>query len=180
MSDPIVIPLKVAGDSLTMAVTHCAPSTRGKYPGVEFIGTDGPREVMVEMPKVSADRQLGRLSLSMQTVVGKIITISRGANADDATKPYWNVAVVGNGAPPKTNGAASVQQPEPPPPDDEPEEATSRSAKLRAVFALQEVCFTHALKLAEIALQAGVPANLEGVSALTAQALIEACRRGIA
>jgi hypothetical protein len=170
MSDPIIVPLKTAGDSLTMAVTHCAPSTVGNYPEIEFVGTDGPREVMVRMPKTSAERQFTRLSLTQQSVVGKIITISRDPNKMDASKPFWGISL--NGDAPKSNGTpAPVAQQEAP--------ADDRTAKLKAVFALQEVCFTHALKLAKAAEKEEIVPTFEGVSALTAQAMIEACRRGI-
>ncbi len=44
--------------------------------------------------------------------------------------------------------------------------------RLQRIFKVQEVCFKHAIKLAGIATLEGVPVTLEGLSALTAQALI--------
>ena len=63
--------------------------------------------------------------------------------------------------------------------DDVVGEAELAKLKLRAIFRLQEVCFTHALKLATSAEQSGIPVTLDGVSALTAQAFIAAGQRGV-
>lgn len=52
-------------------------------------------------------------------------------------------------------------------------------ASLPAILALQEQCFVHALKLAGIAKQKGIAPSLDGISAMTAQAMIEAARRGL-
>jgi hypothetical protein len=71
---------------------------------------------------------------------------------------------------------------EPPPYRDEdaPEVPQNPAAeKLRAIFRLQEVCFTHAIRLAAKAEASGISVTLEGVSALTAQSMIEANRRGV-
>lgn len=51
---------------------------------------------------------------------------------------------------------------------------TSPASRLAGIFTMQEACFLHALKLAGIAKQKGIAPSLEGVSALTAQALIAA------
>ncbi len=45
--------------------------------------------------------------------------------------------------------------------------------RLQRIFKVQELCFTHALTMAAKAEAAGVAPTLEGVSALTAQALIQ-------
>ncbi len=45
--------------------------------------------------------------------------------------------------------------------------------RLKRIFLIQELCFTHAMSMAKTAELAGVPRSLEGVSALTAQALIQ-------
>lgn len=172
MTGPSVVQLKQAGDSLMFAVTRCEVAKTGNYPEVEIEGVDGDRAVLVKMPRQSADRQLTRLDTTYAGIVGKIVTISRDPNKQDASKPYWGLTINGD-AP--TNGkpaAPPAQAPQAEPSTDD------RTVKLKAVFALQEVCFTHALKLAGAAEKAGITPTFEGVSALTAQAMIEASRRG--
>jgi hypothetical protein len=61
-------------------------------------------------------------------------------------------------------GVPMEQQPEPAP--------ANGDERLRRIFNLQNRCFAHALELAKLAEQAEVPITLEGLSALTAQALI--------
>ena len=51
-------------------------------------------------------------------------------------------------------------------------QAAAGTERLKRLFAVQEACFNHALLLAAKAEQNGIPVSLEGVSALTAQALI--------
>lgn len=176
MTGPSVVQLKQAGDSLMFAVTRCELSKTGNYPELEIEGVDGDRAVLVKMPRQSADRQLTRLNTNYAGLVGKIVTISRDPNKTDASKPYWGMTI--NGDAPKQNGAlptnTAPSQNEAGPP------ANSRATILGAVFNLQELCFTHALKLATAAEKAGMAPTFEGVSALTAQAMIEASRRGAA
>jgi hypothetical protein len=185
MTSPNLVQLKQAGDSVMMHITRCGPVGVGRFPEIEFAGIDGGRDVVVQMPKSSADRQLTRLKLDQASVVGKIITISRSPS-DDPAKPYWNISL---------NGTAPLPVPQPAQPTNGykgpsvgetaadatvmPPEPQDRATKLKAVFALQEVCFTHALKLAAAAESKGVAPTFEGVSALTAQAMIEASRRGV-
>lgn len=190
---PSVVTLKTAGDTLTMHVQTCELARVGKYPEVEFIGTDVEgRLIKLAVPKQSTERQFGRIGLDYAGAVGKTLTFSRDPNASDPAKPYWgitvdNVAAISTARP---NGNASKAKQginlgsipglddEPPPPDDAPPAPAPvdpAKARLAGIFKLQEVCFTHALKLAKHAHDtSGVPLTLEGISALTAQALIAA------
>jgi hypothetical protein len=167
-----IIALKQAGQSVTIGVTASGPSQVGNYPELEITGLDGEQEVTVRMPRQSADRQLNRLGVTDAQLVGKIVTISRDPNKMDASKPYWGLTIAGEFTPPKSNGHAPVQQ--------APAETPSAPDKLKDVMRLQELAFTHALRLAAVAEKAGIAPTFEGVSALTAQVLIEASRRGVA
>ncbi len=193
-----VVPLKQAGESVTMRVLTCALLPFGKYPEVEFTGTDGKQVIAVRVPQKSADRQLTRVALTYETAVGKDLTISRDPNQVDPSKPFWGISRF-NGIVPiaptaEPTAAARPQQcsrcnkpligqyPVPvicescaaaetkvEPPD-----------KLTTIFALQEKCFKHALSLAMWAKEnRGIEPTLEGVSALTAQTLIAANQQGV-
>lgn len=101
------VKLKNVGDSATFIVVRCAPGT-GKYPDVEFEDDKGN---VYPVPKSAADRQLERLGLTDDGIVGRIITISRSENRQDASKPYWNIEANGaakaKGTGGVPNGAAS-------------------------------------------------------------------------
>jgi hypothetical protein len=184
------IALKQAGDWAQLTVQSCERATAGRYPELIFAGLsiDGTNAT-VTVPLASAERQFERLNLTQAGVVGKTLKFSRDPNKNDATKPYWGINLAnGQTAPSKTAAAAvpspeaeamhRLNQPDEPMPWDDPEPDAAppdRAAKLKAVFTLQEVCFTHALQLAA---KADAPMTLEGLSALTAQAMIEASRRG--
>ncbi len=180
MTAPNVVSLKQAGQSVTIGVTKAGPSQVGNYPEMEITGLDGDQEITVRMPRQSADRQLTRLGITDKDLPGKIVTISRDPNKQDASKPYWGMTLAGEFTPPKSNGHAPVQTTQAAPAATKNLTVGTADMKLQAVFILQDQCFQHALFLADLALQAGVPTNLEGVSALCAQAFIEAGRRGIA
>jgi hypothetical protein len=52
--------------------------------------------------------------------------------------------------------------------------AATGQDRLKRIFQIQELCFTHALTMAtKAAADAGIVPSLEAVSALTAQALIQ-------
>ncbi len=172
------VKLAKPGDALTIAVTACAKATTGTYPGIEFFGTDGGKQVVVEVPQSSADRQLGRLSLTYEGCVGKTLTFSRDPNAANAAKPFWGISLAA-----KPNGVANgTAKPALGPesghiaglddgPNTTPAEKTN-TEKLNDLARVQAACFTHALALANRAKDAGVTVTLEGLSALTAQLLI--------
>ncbi len=87
------IKLKNEGESITIAVTACGLAPTGQYPEVLF--TDGDTGEVYSVPQVSCDRQLTRLAMTYADCVGKIMTISRAHNSKDASKPFWNLDVVG-------------------------------------------------------------------------------------
>jgi hypothetical protein len=102
MSEPIK--LKAAGDKHAMQVATAAKLTFGQYPEIEFVGRDGS---VVRVPEVSAMRQLGNLSLTLDGIVGKRITIKRDPNAKQPAKPYWGIYLEdGNG-----NGSGGASAP---------------------------------------------------------------------
>lgn len=85
------IKLKNVGEDATFLVTRCEPGS-GRYPDVEFEDENGN---VYPMPKSAAERQLDRAGRTMDTVVGHVVRISRGENKQDASKPFWNLEVVG-------------------------------------------------------------------------------------
>lgn len=180
---PVLLSLKQAGESVTMRVTGCAPLAIGKYPELEIVGTDGAQLVAVRMPIKSAERQFARANLTYADALGKTLTISRDPNNLDASKPYWGITVQPNGSAPV---AATAPQQQPPPeygppiPGLDVPELPDARKKLASIFALQDDCFKHALTLSKYAAEKyQVALTLEGISALTAQAMIEASRQGV-
>jgi hypothetical protein len=100
VSDPIK--LKAEGDRHAMKVARCRKLPFGKRPELEFEGEDGSK---VWMPEPSALRQLGNLSLTVDSVVGRRITIKRDPNKTDATKPYWGIYLEDGESGAKVNGS---------------------------------------------------------------------------
>jgi hypothetical protein len=96
------VKLKNVGDAATFTVVRCAEGT-GTYPDVEFEDREGR---VYPVPKVSADRQLGRLGVAEYAdVVGNTITISRSENKKAPDKPFWNIELASGAA--KTGGASN-------------------------------------------------------------------------
>jgi len=85
--------LKQVNESVTLAVTACAPATSGQYPGIVFEGDSNGERVGVELPPSSAQRQLSRLNLDSSSVVGQTITISRDPNPAKPASPYWGIVL---------------------------------------------------------------------------------------
>ena len=175
------VKLTNAGDSLTLSVVKCAPAATGNFPGIEFAGTtaDG-RAVVLEVPKASTDRQLGRLNLTYESAVGKTLTFSRDPNAAQPTKPYWgiNPASAPVIPPPRPAAAkpqgidlggpiAGLDEPEPEPPEDAavPEKAANPARdRLVASFKLYDACMAHALKV-KARLPEGTDVDIAAVAA---------------
>jgi hypothetical protein len=104
------IKLKAVGEKHTLDVVRCRKLPFGKRPELEFEGKDGS---LVWMPEPSALRQLGRCELTVESVVGKRITIKR-EKSDDPAKPYWGIYLEDGAEPSKggaSNGAAATTQP---------------------------------------------------------------------
>lgn len=85
------IELKMVGQEAVLRVDSCKLASAGKYPEVEFTGTDANNIVaMIVVNQKSADRQLGRLSLTYQTAVGLSLRFSR-SDSGDPSKPFWDI-----------------------------------------------------------------------------------------
>lgn len=113
MSEPIL--LKNAGDKHVMDVASCGLLPFGKYKEYEFVGRDGSR---VRVPQQSAERQLVRLGLTPEAIVGRRVTLKRDPSTDPA-KPFWGIYLedgeyaqsgYGNGGP-SNGGTAATTQP---------------------------------------------------------------------
>ncbi len=169
--------LKKAGDTLTLNVMACAQVPVGKYPEIEFTGIDAARRlVYVRVNKQSVDRQLTRLELTQQTVVGRVLIFTRDPNPADVNKPYWGINLAPDQATPvaaprlvpNTKQGIDIGPhipglDEPPPHDDRdapnaapvrqaavqpPETDNPALAKLNAMFGLYECCFDQAADIA--------------------------------
>lgn len=110
MTEPIK--LTAPGSSVTFLCSACFQVPVGRYPEIEFQGMDGTTPLVVRVPKMSADRQLGRAGLTYEKCVGARLTISRDPNAADASKPYWGITLHGFES---TAGAAPAARPAPVP-----------------------------------------------------------------
>lgn len=140
------IKLKSAGESCTLTVTACAPATSGQYPGILFEGDSDGTRVGVEMPPSSAQRQLDRLNLDSESVVGKTITISRDENKANPAKPYWGITLSGAKPAAKPAPKAASAEPESPfppsetgaPPKDAPPDVPASEVKRVARNAVEE------------------------------------------
>lgn len=141
------IKLKSAGESCTLTVTACAPATAGQYPGILFEGDADGARVGVEMPPSSAQRQLDRLNLDSESVVGKTITISRDENPSNPARPYWGITLAGNAThttkPPTKAANAEPESPFPPsetgaPPKDALPDVPASEVKRVARNAIEE------------------------------------------
>lgn len=93
MTEPIK--LTAPGSSVTFLCSACFQVPVGRYPEIEFQGTDGTTPLVIRVPKVSADRQLGRAGLTYEKCIGARLTISRDANKTDASKPFWGITLHG-------------------------------------------------------------------------------------
>lgn len=111
MSEPIK--LKLAGEKHTLTVKRVRLLPFGNDPEIEYEGTDGSK---VWVPQKSSDRQLARLNLTEETVVGRRITIKRDANSTKGRPPFWGIyledgesgAKNGNGSGPASAGKAGA------------------------------------------------------------------------
>ena len=90
---------KLADGPITLQIATCQTVTGEFGPQVKFEGTDG---TIVFLSVAAAERQLTRLSLTQESVVGKIVNFSQTKKDG---KTYNNLALAGAQAP---TGAASV------------------------------------------------------------------------
>lgn len=175
MSEPIK--LKNAGDKHTMDVASCAKLAFGDYPEYEFVGRDGSK---VRVPEVSAKRQLERLELTADSIVGRRVTIKRDPNSKNAAKPFWGLYLE-DGAKSNGSGAANAATPgsptsgavsQPPHSSPAPTQASDEKEKLNKVYGR---CLDHVLAVEVPKLKAaGVTVTHEGVSAMTSTLFIAA------
>lgn len=125
-NQPNRIKLRQAGEAIVVHVERAQVSTTGKWPELELHGRDAKthQPVIVSIPEKSAERQLTRLGLTANDLAGYTMGVSRKANPEDASKPYWNLDVVGEPSSSASEpylpdqpvrGTAPVTPPEPPP-----------------------------------------------------------------
>lgn len=164
MTAPAIVSLKKAGESVTLSVMSCAPASVGQYPEIEFTGIDSSKSlVKVAVPKASADRQFGRLGLTMQEIVGKTITISRDPNQTAPSKPYWGITL------------SDVQQPVPASTPAQAAVPTNGNGNGESGAALYAKTTDWALRtIIPKYAEAGIPITMEGTAAIVATLYIQA------
>lgn len=88
--------LENAGDEAVMTVSACNKITTKFGDRYVFVGSsdDGLEVETPLIPDKSALKQLERMGLTTETVVGEAIRFSRVANPSG--KPYWNIDPAGN------------------------------------------------------------------------------------
>lgn len=182
MNAPQKLELKQAGQSALLHVVSAKLATVGQYPEVEFVGTDDTnRLVLIAVNKKSADRQLDRCNLTVESAAGKVLRFGRSANAKDATKPFWDIEVVGDA--PKANGKPVEQKAPEPPADDAPHPAEREAVKAEeAKPTAREIYLAitnDTLKeIVPLYVAAKIPVTMEAVAAIIATRYIAATRNG--
>lgn len=91
--------LENAGDNATFTITTCRTVNTKYGDRIVFAGTDdnGSEVETPLIPDKTALRQLERIGLTTETVVGERLTFSRAHNPSG--KPYWNLDPVSPTAP---------------------------------------------------------------------------------
>jgi hypothetical protein len=186
------------GDTIHFTVTSIVrdvPSNNPKYkPQHKFIGStpDDP-DAAVFMSTVSAERQLGRLGLTLDSVVGQTIEFAKPGEYVDINRP--------SGASPAPRAAAPVKQPftsgphipgmDGPRPIATPEYGNVpaqqaavdalRANRLDGVLNLHDVCVDHSLAVTVKKLTtAGIPVTAADVLSAAATMMIGAQKVGAA
>ena len=190
---PNYVKLKNAGDAIVVHVESAKVNTSGKWPTLDFAGTDAKthQPVVVAVPQKSAERQMERIGLTVDACPGLTLGISRAAS-DDPAKPYWNLAVVGEHEvkpAPRREPASefipghpvSGSPPEPPPLDDEdaPEFAAAPAPvrDLPVVDPLyQRITEWVLAEVVPMYDKANIPADANAVAAMVATCFIQANR----
>lgn len=174
MTTPEVVKLTAPGSAITVAVSASGPVPVGQYPEIAFTGTASDRRhVTVQVPKSSADRQLGRLDLTYATAVGKVLTFSRDPNTTDPRKPYWGITLADApefGRPiPGLDDAPTPEAPHPADAENGDEERRAALYPKITDYVLDKIVPRYEAK--------GIAVTMEGVGAIVATLYIQACKR---
>lgn len=187
---------------IVSAVIRDVPANNPRYgPSHKFVGrTETDTDAAVFMSPASADRQLARNGLTLDTVVGKAIVFARpGEYVDiepysaESAQPALSPALAAPAAKPAP--ASNAKQPfsvgphvpglDPEPPASAPAAAPATLAspaevKLQGMFALYDRCLEHAVTATKAKLgNSGVPATHEGISAMCSTLFIQANMKGL-
>lgn len=173
--------LEEVGDTATFTVTACNKVTT-KYGGrFVFLGTeaDGTEVETPLIPDTAALKQLDRIDLNDQTVIGETLTFSRAHNPTG--KPYWNInPASGTPAPskrlPPPEAAKGAPAPAPTPAADPNVAILRRDAVLSHYLVLWD---TIALHLAQTSKKYGYALDAAAIQAASATVWISWKDRGI-
>ncbi len=162
-----LIPLKKAGDTITLAIVKCSKVPVGKFPEYEFVGTAADKRLFaVVVPQTAVSRQLARMEQTVESVVGLTLTFSRDPNPADAAKPYWGITL------------ASGATPSPAPVPAQAAVANAAPAKPQENgAALYSKITDHVLtKVIPKYAAVGIEVTMEGTAAIVATLYINACK----
>lgn len=183
------------GDHFLVHITSVVRDVPSSYgPEVKFVGqTATDPDVAIFLKPETAERQLGRIGLTLDSVVGqtvefakpdKYIDINR-CDQQPTTRLTPPPTVV---APPAAVAAATkmgfTSGPHVPGLDPAPAPAPvatpSTADRLTALFALYDKCFDHAALTSKRLAAVGITTTHEGIAAQTATLYIAAKERGLA
>lgn len=138
-----VVELKLPGEKVTMCVEQARKLPFGRFPEAEFAGTISTGEmVAVVMPMSAAVKQLENLKLGgmstdgqFELAVGKYLTIKRSENAQQPTRPFWDIYLARAGEFEETPAPATKPAAAKDPNDEFGEEMKRESIEKRAAAA---------------------------------------------
>ncbi len=176
MTFPEKVKLTQAGESITVHVSRCALASVGKYPEVEFYGVAAGRQVVVPVPKASADRQLARLTLTYADCTDAVLTISRDDNKQDASKPYWGITIgtVAEGPPVRSRAPSNPLPPDDPAPHPADREGKAEPTPRELYLSITKDTLDHVLPLY---LAKGILVDMQAVASMVATRYITATQR---
>lgn len=159
--------------TVTAMVLDVPPADPQYGPSHKFVGhTPDDPDACMFMSVASAVRQLGRLGLTTDTVVGQTIEFAKPGKYVDINKLNGDAP-----APAKPNAKQAFTAGPPIAGLDDAPVATTDD-KLAAMFALYDKCFDHSALASKRLTAGGITVTHEGIAAQTAVTFIEASRRG--
>lgn len=168
MSEPIK--LKNAGEKHTLTVRRVRLLPFGNDPEIEYEGTDGSK---VWVPQKSSDRQLARLNLTEETVVGCTITIKRDPNSTKGRPPFWGIYLEEGG-----NGGAGAAPPGGGNGQPSTAERPASTAPLSGHKLYESITDYVLTKIAPRYQDAGIGLSPEATAAIVATLYIQASKNG--
>lgn len=179
------------GDHFLVHITSVVRDVPSSYgPEVKFVGqTATDPDVAIFLKPETAERQLGRIGLTLDSVVGQTVEFAKPDKYIDINRVGAHVAApsapLNAPNPPASNGKqAFTSGPHVPGLDPEPAPvgrlAADRDEQLKKLFALYDKCFDHAALTSKRLKAVDIQTTHEGIAAQTATLYIACKERGLA